>query len=113
MTAAAAHRDGEVQRVGREKPARRRHGGERDYCKRVGHLQYRRAAGDTGSGGACRRVLPLTDGSANSQRAMEYFGQFPFPAGLDVWVMRVLRSRCQIAFPVSSRLTCQSFSATA
>ncbi|KAF0106780.1 MAG: Universal stress protein UspA and related nucleotide-binding protein [Anaerolineaceae bacterium] len=39
---------------------------------------------------ALRRVLLLTDGSANSQRAMEYFGQFPFPAGLDVRVMHVL-----------------------
>lgn len=37
-----------------------------------------------------RRVLLLTDGSANSQRALEYLGQFPFPEGLEVTVVHVL-----------------------
>ena len=37
-----------------------------------------------------KRALFVTDGSANSQRAMEYLGQFPFPAGLDMRVMHVL-----------------------
>jgi nucleotide-binding universal stress UspA family protein len=37
-----------------------------------------------------QRVLLVTDGSASSQRAMEFLGEFPLPAQVDVRVMHVL-----------------------
>jgi nucleotide-binding universal stress UspA family protein len=39
---------------------------------------------------AIQRILLVTDGSVNSKRAMEYLGEFPLPALLDVRVMHVL-----------------------
>jgi nucleotide-binding universal stress UspA family protein len=37
-----------------------------------------------------QRVLLVIDGSANSQRALEYLGGFPFPVDIDLRVMHVL-----------------------